>query len=256
MGWLARLRTALAGSGKPYPVSVAPLEARAPESGPGVFDAPNALAINRARMEHLSSLGLPLAGKSVLDVGAGVGYLARALVEMGCRVHCVEAREENVAVLRARHPDIPATVADAERFELASLGRFDAVFCYGLLYHLENPVAALRNMAAACGELLILETIISDHDQLVVQFEDEPPSTNQALSRIGNRPSPAFVGYALNRAGFAHVYAPRVPPAHEDFRFRWKNDLAHRRDGHPLRCVFIASRRPLDQASLVPLIAG
>jgi SAM-dependent methyltransferase len=256
MGWLARLCAALAGGGKPYPVSVEPLEARAPEPGPGVFDAPNALAINRARMAHLAGLGLPLAGKSVLDVGAGVGYLARSLADMGCRVHCVEAREENVAVLRARHPDLAATVADAERFELASLGRFDVVFCYGLLYHLENPIAALRNMAAACGELLLLETIISDHDGLVVQFEDEPPSTNQALSRIGNRPSPAFVAYALNRAGFACVYAPRVPPEHEDFRFRWKNDLAHRRDGHPLRCVFVASRRPLDNANLVPLIAG
>ena len=253
MGLLRRLRRALAGSDKPYPVEVPPLEARRPEPGPGVFDAPNALAINKARMEHLASLGLPLAGKTVLDVGAGVGYLASVLAGMGCRVTCVEGREENVAVLRQRHPGVAATVADVERVDLSGLGQFDVVFCYGLLYHLENPLAVLRNMAGACREMLLLETIISDHDGLVVQFEDEPPSTNQALARIGNRPSPAWVAYALDRAGFPHVYAPRVPPAHEDFQLRWKNDLAHRRDGHPLRCVFVASRAPLANDRLVAL---
>jgi SAM-dependent methyltransferase len=254
MGLLARLRSALAGRDKPYPVDIAPLEARPPEPGPAVFDAPSALEINRARMEHLRSLGLPLAGKSVLDVGAGVGYLARELAGMGCRVHCVEGREDNVAVLKQRHPDIPATVGDAERFDLASLGRFDAVFCYGLLYHLENPIAALRNMAAACGELLLLETTVCDAQAPLLQVLDEPPSSNQALARVGNRPSPAYVAYALNRVGFGHVYAPRVPPEHGDFRFEWRNDLAHWRDGRLLRCIFVASRAPLDNGKLVPLI--
>jgi len=44
-----------------------------------VFDAPEALAINGARMSHLESLGLPLAGKRVLDAGCGVGHLASRL---------------------------------------------------------------------------------------------------------------------------------------------------------------------------------
>ncbi len=252
---LGRLRAAFASSDRPYPVDIAPLEQRAPEPGPAVFDAPEALAINRARMDHLRALELGLKGKSVLDVGAGVGHLARALADMGCRVRCFEGREENAAVLRERHPDIPATVGDVERDSLAALGRFDVVFCYGLLYHLENPLAALRNMAAACGELLLLETTVSDHDAPLLQVLDEPPSTNQALARIGNRPSPSYVAYALNRVGFDYVYAPRFAPAHGDFQFRWRNDLAHWRDGRLLRCIFVASRSRLDHEHLAPLVA-
>lgn len=255
MSLLRRLRLALAGSEKPYPVEIPPLEARQPEPGPAVFDAPNALAINKARMDHLASLGLPLRGKTVLDVGAGVGYLARVLVELGCRVHCVEGREDNVAVLRARHPDIAASVGDAEHFDFAALGRFDVVFCYGLLYHLENPLAALRNMAAACGELLLLETTVCDSDQPLLQLVDEPPSSNQALARIGNRPSPSYVAFALNRVGFAYVYAPKTPPQHGDFHFDWRNDLAHWRDERLLRCIFVASRAPLASEQLVPLVS-
>lgn len=256
MGWLTRLQAALTGSGKPYPVSVEPLETRAPEPGPAVFDTPAALAINRARMEHLRALGLPLSGKSVLDVGAGVGYLARELANMGCRVRCVEGRAENVARLRERHPDIPADVADAERDSLAPFGSFDVVFCYGLLYHLENPLAGLRNMAAVCKEMLLLETTVCDHELPVLQPVDEPPSSNQALARIGNRPSPGYVAYALSRAGFAHVYAPAFVPEHDDFRFRWRNDLAHWRDGRLLRCIFVASRAKLESDKLVALVGA
>lgn len=38
-----------------------------------VFLTPNALAIKKARQEHLASLGLDLQGKRVLEVGAGIG---------------------------------------------------------------------------------------------------------------------------------------------------------------------------------------
>lgn len=40
------------------------------------FDAPEADALNKARMEHLDSLKLPIDGKTVLDLGCGVGKLA------------------------------------------------------------------------------------------------------------------------------------------------------------------------------------
>jgi 2-polyprenyl-3-methyl-5-hydroxy-6-metoxy-1,4-benzoquinol methylase len=59
-----------------------------------VFDAPEALRLNEARMSHLEWLGLPLAGKRVLDAGCGVGHLASRLERMGCNVVCVDGREE------------------------------------------------------------------------------------------------------------------------------------------------------------------
>ncbi len=246
---------AMAPEGEPFsfPVRRRKLrEAAAP--GIEVFDTPEAEAINRARMAHLELLGLPIAGKRVLDVGCGVGHLAARLEAMGACVTCVDARDENIAALRRRYPQFPAHVANVERDPLSAFGQFDIVFSYGLLYHLENPAAALRNMAAAAGELLLLETIICDARSPIVLLEDERFSANEALGALGSRPSPSYIATALNRIGFANVYTSRVPPEHQDFRFAWLNNLEWSRDSHPLRAFFAASRAPLRSHQLVSLL--
>jgi FkbM family methyltransferase len=241
----------------PPPITGIPETPPSGGGGASVFDSPDALSINAARMAHLASLGLPLAGKTVLDLGSGVGHLAKSLLELGCQVTCVDGRPQNIAILRSRHPGIAAHVANVETDSLAAFGRFDIVFCYGLLYHLENPVAGLRNMAQACKDLLVLETVITDHSEPILRLLDEPPETwNQALGPLGNRPSPAFVALALTRAGFACVYAPNEPPHHPDFRFDWRGNLEFSRDGHLLRSIFIASRRPLQNPALSLLMEG
>lgn len=165
----------------------------------------------------------------------------------------MDGRQQNIASLRSRYPDLEADIADVQREPLSRFGAFDIVFSYGLLYHLENPFAALRNMESVCRELLLLETVVCDQRLPVLLMIDETRAFSQALAGVGCRPSPSYVVLALNRAGFPHVYAPRVPPDHPDFRFRWKNKLK-RRDEHLLRCIFVASRAELRSTSLVPLL--
>jgi hypothetical protein len=58
-----------------------------------------------------------------------------------------------------RRPEAEVREADVEE-GLDHLGRFDAVFCYGLLYHLEIPMLGLRNMASVCDHLLLIETMV------------------------------------------------------------------------------------------------
>jgi SAM-dependent methyltransferase len=243
----------------PYPVHVLRRdpgrEPPLPASGVETFDTDGARVINLARMGHVDSLGLPVDGKSVLDVGSGVGHLAQFFVERGCRVVSVDGRAANIESLRSRYPGLEARVLDVEAEPLGMLGRFDVVFCYGLLYHLENPLAALRNIASVCDGLLLLETIVCDHSEPVLALVDESVVSNQALGGLGCRPSPAYLAMALNRVGFPHVYAPREPPDHPEFLFEWRNDLASVRDGRNLRCVFVASRSELAAESLVPLLS-
>jgi FkbM family methyltransferase len=238
----------------PYPIAGIPEELPAGGGGLGVFDEANALAINRARLAHLESLGLPLSGKSVLDVGCGVGHLAQFFINRGCRTVCIDARSENIDRLRALYPGIETGVANVETDRLVRFGAFDVVFCYGLLYHLANPVAGLANIAEACSELLLLETIIADHPLPLCRLADEPSETpNQAVGGVGSRPTPAFIAMALTRLGFPFVYAPVIPPGHSDFQFEWCGDLADSRDGHPLRCIFIASRAKIENSRLALL---
>jgi SAM-dependent methyltransferase len=243
----------------PYPLSTAPepiITALPPGGGVETFDTPEAAAINRARLDHLRSLGLTLRGKRVVDVGCGVGHLAQFFVEQGCDVLCVDGRAQNIARLQQLYPGLRARVCDLESDDVAALGRFDVVFAYGLLYHLENPFRALRRLGGLCDGILLIETVVTDHDLPIVRLAEETSTYSQALRNIGSRPTPSFVVMALRAAGFQHIYAPRRPPEHADFRFTWKGDLSDSRGGHLLRCVFVASRDRLASASLVSLLPG
>ena len=242
----------------PYPVDIRRRNYKSEgvrrHGGLEVFDAPNAIAINQARIASLASLHLPLAGKRILDIGCGVGHLAARLAQMGCSVVCVDGRGANIASLHTRYPQLEAHVGNVETEPLSCFGRFHIVFSYGLLYHLENPLQSLRNMESVCDEMLLLETIICDHKLPIVRVEDESTDVNQALGGIAGRPSPNYVVLALNRVGFPHVYTPITPPEHEDFRFEWLNNLDCARDGHNLRCIFIASRTELKNPALISLL--
>jgi SAM-dependent methyltransferase len=218
-----------------------------------VFEVDAAKRINDARMRAIESLGLDLEGKRVLDVGSGPGHFSPLYTSRGCEVVAIDGRPDNIAECQRQYPLVRGVVGDVQTFELSTLGRFDLIHCFGLLYHLENPIAALRNMFSVCDGVLLLETIVMDASRPVLAIEDESKTVNQALAGIGCRPSPTFVTLALNRVGFRHVYGLAEPPDHEDFRCEWLDDGAWQRDGHPIRSVFVASSRSLTQSRLVAL---
>ena len=49
---------------------------------------------NRRRQEHLATLELPIAGRSVLEVGAGIGDHTAFFTDRGCRVTATDGRPE------------------------------------------------------------------------------------------------------------------------------------------------------------------
>jgi tRNA (mo5U34)-methyltransferase len=49
-------------------------------------------------------------------------------------------------------------VGDYMEIDLAELGTFDVVFYLGVLYHMENPLQALKRVAALTDELAVIET--------------------------------------------------------------------------------------------------
>ena len=224
-----------------------------PGSDVPLFDWPYYQDITGARLEHLAGLDLPLAGRSVIDVGSGIGRLSEFFVERGCEVFCVDGREDNIARLRALYPERRAAVVDVQTDQLREHGSFDVVFCYGLLYHLSNPIGFLHNAAAICRELMIVETCITDSEDRVVFLVDDPDDPTMALNRVASRPSPTYVVTALRLSGFEHVYSPRALPRHKDFQYERRNDSSHLRDDNVMRDIFVASRRELKLPSLRPV---
>ena len=241
-----------------YPVHVQPRsfadEPMPPQSGVETFDTEDAREINTARLRWLEASALPVTGARVLDVGAGIGHFTGFYRSRGCTVVAIDGRHENVTELSRRHADVEARVADVQNMDSDAYGVFDVIHCFGLLYHLDSPIAALRHFEKMCRGFIVLETMVCDSSRPLMMLADETKSFSQAMQGVGCRPSPAFLTVALNRVGFNCVYGATEPPAHRDFQFEWRDDLSIHRDGTPLRCVFVASREPLDLPSLTPLI--
>lgn len=210
------------------------------------FDTPEALELNRARIEHLESLNLDLKGKRVLDVGCGVGHFSKWFVEQGARVVGLDIRSDNLELAHDRGLEESWQVhIEADGLTVHFPPKFDIVFCYGLLYHLENPLRALRNMAALCDGILLLETIVCDHPAPLLMLRKENPALeDQGVSNLSTVPTPNFMLAALKTIGFQYVYwAPDIQ--HPQFQWVANRDLTCDRSGAPIRMAFSASRQPL-----------
>src|SRR5215472_13242699 len=83
---------------------------------------------------------------TAVDAGCGVGFFSRTLTECGLDTCGFDARTENVEESRRRFPEIAFGQGDVEDEGISHIGRFDLVLCFGLLYHLESPLRAIRNL--------------------------------------------------------------------------------------------------------------
>lgn len=135
---------------------------------------------------ELAALALPdLRGRSVLDVGAWDGYYSFHAEERGAaRVVALDhlawgldpARGEGLRAAaepdlerlpgrrgfelahRLRGSRVEPVVGDLLELDPAQLGRFDVVLFLGVLYHLQDPLGALRRLRAVTRELAVIET--------------------------------------------------------------------------------------------------
>ena len=211
-----------------------------------VFLGPDPLHINRARLDHLATLGLDLRNKRVLEVGAGIGLHTGFFEERGCDILSTDGNEANVAEMKRRYPrrnidllnlDIPD--------DLTRLGSFDVVYCYGTLYHLQFPERTLSQLADICAGMILLETIVIPGNYPEVHPIVEPPVANQALFGLGCRPTRAWVMAALRRY-FGNAYTTLDQPDYPDFIDDWS---VISRDGN-LRAVFVGSKQELTATGL------
>jgi SAM-dependent methyltransferase len=230
----------------------------------GTFRSPLYVRLNARRLEHLASLPLELRGRSVLEVGAGIGDLTSFFVDRGCRVTASDARAENVAILSATLPGLETLTLDLDRPRGLDGRRFDIVFCYGVLYHLAEPARALAFLSARCSGQLLLETRVAFGADARLEDHDESRDwPTESFSGRGCKPTREWVFRELQRH-FEHVYVPITQPCHPFFPLDWTEPPALPSEpslrapddapGGPtmFRSVFIASRTPLMAAQLRP----
>jgi hypothetical protein len=198
-------------------------------------------AIHPTREQMMESVLEPMfAGRwgeiTGVDLACHQGYFSNVLAAKGCRrVLGIDAREEHVRdaeLIRAAYDrkNLEFRAGDVTTLEPAQLGTFDIVLMFGLIYHLENPIAAIRVARALTRRICLIETQIAPNLTgnvewgcnryikplvgvlaVVDEWEDLHHATAQAgLADIALVPSLEGLLWIMKRAGFSRVEV--VPP--------------------------------------------
>jgi tRNA (mo5U34)-methyltransferase len=218
-------------------------------SEPPVFDSVHYDRLNASREAVVKELLPRLKEKDELrtavDVGCGLGFFSALLHTLGFQVTAVDGREENATEGRKRYPGINFVTGNAEHLSPLGLGTFDLVLCFGLLYHLENPFAAIRNLHSLTGKVLLVESMCAPGIDSSMQLLDEAAVRDQGLTYVAFYPTEPCLVKMLYRAGFPFVYGLTHPPDHADFHAtNWRRKA---------RTMLVASRDRLNATGLVLL---
>ena len=208
------------------------------------FFTPRYIKHNAARLSHLQSLNLDLNNKKVLEVGAGSGDHTKFFLEKGCDVLATDARPELVKYI-SKKLGCKTLVLDLENEleKIRKLGKFDILYCYGLLYHLGNPGAFLTE-ASKVSDCILLETCVTYGKGLSINpvKENIKGSTQSATGR-GSRPTREWVYNTLKKL-YPFVYCPVTQPKHYEFPTDWT--LKEQPFKHLTRAVFVASHQAIE----------
>ena len=132
----------------------------------GALDAIHATRLAMLRSALQARFGASINQCSVIDIACHQGYFSTQLAQAGARdVLAVDARAEHVADATLIRDalglkNMRVVQSDVHALTPQTVGTFDIVLMLGLIYHLENPVGALRVARALTKNICLVETQI------------------------------------------------------------------------------------------------
>jgi SAM-dependent methyltransferase len=204
-----------------------------PDQVVGIFDT-RLRMLNTALDSHFGSR---LAGLDCLDIGCHEGFYSLAMAARGLRVTGIDAREENLNRARfiARAAGVNGIDYRLGRVETLSHDirrQWDLTIFFGVLYHVENPMLCLREVAAVTRELCVLETQVVDEVEGVAEWgsrewtrpyhgilalidetgEFKAGNRETGVTPMATCPSPKALKFMLRQAGFSRAEFVAPPP--------------------------------------------
>jgi hypothetical protein len=198
----------------------------------------DAIHYTRQRMldaELARSFGDRRDGLRAIDLACHQGWFAAHLAQRGFgSVLGVDARAGHIddATLMRDLLGLDTLAylqSDVHSLDAGALGMHDLVLCFGLIYHLENPVGALRIARALCRRLCLIETQIApglggwidygSHQYVrplqgsfgVIDETDETHGPEASTTGICLVPSIDALLWILRKIGFSRVDVLPVP---------------------------------------------
>lgn len=117
-------------------------------------------------------------GQTVLDIGAGTGRYASALMAEGYRVKAVELVKRNIDVFLKREPNADVVQGDARNMPFLADATGDITLLLGPLYHLIGDAEKLKALNEAKrvtkpGGLIFVAYLMNEYSILEYCFDEE-----------------------------------------------------------------------------------
>lgn len=203
---------------------------------------------NKARLDHLEYLNLPFSNNSILELGPGPGILSDFFEVKGINnLMALEARTECIDYYRRNHPSFNIMKFDLENDDWNSVPNMNICFCYGILYHLSNPLKLIDNISKKIDNFFIIDTVVSDDTVLddVNLVNENSAALVQSSTGVGCRPKREFIwNYLKNK--FPYVYTPLTQPDTFDYIL----DFSKKQEG-TCRFIVIASYKEIVSNKLI-----
>jgi 2-polyprenyl-6-hydroxyphenyl methylase / 3-demethylubiquinone-9 3-methyltransferase len=107
--------------------------------------------INPLRLDYIDGI-VPLAGKTVLDVGCGGGILTESMAEKGATVTGIDLGDKALQVAKLHllesGREVEYRKVSAEHLAEERPSQFDVVTCMEMLEHVPDPASVVRACAA------------------------------------------------------------------------------------------------------------
>ncbi|MGO4879807.1 MAG: class I SAM-dependent methyltransferase [Bryobacteraceae bacterium] len=189
---------------------------------------------------RLAAFPIPadLTGKRVLDVGAWTGWCSFEMERRGAEVaavDCIEFEEFREAH-RLIGSRVDYRILDVDELTPESVGLFDYVLFFGVLYHLRNPLLGLEKICAITKDTAFVESFVTDDGSAPCAMEFY--ETDELGGQIDNwfGPSVKCAAALCRSAGFARVNLEYVSERRTGFtcRRRWEPAPADPTEPAPL----------------------
>ncbi|MEO5595682.1 MAG: methyltransferase domain-containing protein [Lysobacteraceae bacterium] len=203
-------------------------------------DGEEIVAIHHTRLQMLdaalaNAFPAGVAALTAVDLACHQGWFAAHLAQQGFSdVLGVDARAQHIAdasLIRdsLALPALQYQHADVHALDVGAIGARDLVLCFGLIYHLENPVGALRTARALCKRVCLIETQVApglsgwidygNHQYVrplqgsfaVIDETEETHGPEASTTGICLVPSTDALLWILHKVGFARTEILPVP---------------------------------------------
>lgn len=191
--------------------------------------------------------GADLIGKRVLEMGSNTGGLSLELARRGARVHSAEpiiATDEARNIAATEGLEIEWSKTDL--FGSHSLGSFDTIVCFGLIYHFRHPQFVLDYLSSLGAPVLYLSSQTRAGSGLVLHNRAEFYPKFAAKNRVrGYEPTHQMMQAMMRASGFGKIElltdreydAPNIPAGQTNSAY-YRGELECRVDPDALARIF------------------